>query len=277
MTASASESRVAIGRDRALLWGVTLLGLACAALPKLALIALFSCVVLLISQQRLRAHSPRLVTPLLVVAGLGTVTGLIRFTLTEAIPGILRGGTAAADKAALSKARQVVTAEDALRRGGFMDHDADKIGSAGLIAQLAGFVPLRGAPSLDPAPLSYDASQLVDTALGPAMQSGSHLIIVCIPSAAGGFSADPTAAVDEERAEREYFIYSWPVAIGLGVQNAYAIDQHERIWVSTNTQNGTLRYAGPSFPPPCSAVQDPSNGFTPWENKQPRKELPGDR
>lgn len=277
MTATAPRSKGATRRDQALLWGAGLLGIACAALPKLALIAMFSCVVLLISQQRLRAHSPRLVTPLLVVAGLGTVIGLIRFTLTEAIPGIMRGGTAAADKSALSKARAVVTAEDALRRGAFMDHDTDKIGSAGFIAQLAGLTPLRDAPRMDPAPLSYEANQLVDTAMGPAIQSGSHLIFVCLPTADGGFSADPKAAVDEERAEREYYIYSWPLATGLGVQNAYAIDQHERIWVTPNTDNGTLHYAGPSFPPPCIAVLDPNNGFTPWENKQPRQHLPGDR
>jgi hypothetical protein len=254
-----------------------LLGIASAVLPKLALIALFACVLLLISQQRLRAHWPKLVTPLLGVAIAGTLIGLVRFTLTEAIPGILRGGNAAADKTALSKARQVVTAEDALRRGAFMDHDGDKIGSAGRIAELAGFAPLRGGTRMDPAPLSYDANQLVDTAIGPAIQAGTHLIIVCVPAVGGGFTAAAKDPVDEERAEREYYIYAWPIATGLGVQNAYAIDQHERIWISPNTENGTLHYAGPSFPPPCTAVQDPQNGFTPWQDKQPRDHLPGDR
>jgi hypothetical protein len=264
-------------RDQALLWGALLLGVACAVLPKLALIALFTSVVLLISQQRLRAHSPKLVTPLVSVAVLGTLVGLVRFTLTEAIPGILKGGTAAADKAALSHARQVVTAEDALRRGAFMDPDGDKIGSAGLIAQLAGLVPLRAGPVMDPAALSYVPNQLVDTAIGPAIQDGSHLLIVCLPTTDGAFSAKPDAPIDEERAEREYYIYTWPLATGLGVQSAYALDQHERIWISPNTEGTTLHYAGPSFPPPCNAVKDPSAQFTTWENKQPRKELPGDR
>jgi hypothetical protein len=268
-------------RDQALLWGAVLLGVASAALPKLALIALFACVVLVISQHRLRAQWPNLVTPLVGVSVVGTSIGLVRFTLTEAIPGILRGGNAAADKASLSKARQVVTAEDALRRGAFMDHDGDKIGSAGRIAELAGFAPVRGGPTMDPAPLSYDANQLLDTAIGPALQAGTHLIIVCVPEFGGGFTAAAKDPVDEERAEREYYIYAWPLATGLGVQNAYAIDQHERIWVTPNTEltsdgKSTLRYAGPSFPPPCTAVLDPNNGFTPWENKRAREHLPGD-
>jgi hypothetical protein len=254
-----------------------LLGVACAVLPKLALIAMFLCVVLLISQQRLRAQSPKLATPLIGVAVTGMLIGLVRFTLSEAIPGIMKGGNAASDKAALSKARAVVTAEDALRRGAWMDHDADKIGSAGRIAELAGLVPVRGGATLDPAPLSYDAKQLLDTRDGPAIQAGTHLIRVCLPTPDGGFSADTKAAIDEERAEREYYIYSWPLATGLGVQSAYAIDQHERIWVTPNKDGGTLRYAGPSFPPPCDAVKDPNNRFTPWENKQPRDHLPGDK
>jgi hypothetical protein len=244
--------------------------------PKLALIAMFVCVVLLISLQRLRVRWPQLATPLVTLALLGMLVGLVRFTLTEAIPGIMKGGTAAADKAALSKARQVVAAEDALRRGASMDHDEDKIGSAGRIAELAGFTALRGGVRMDPAPLSYDANQLVDTAMGPAIRAGTHLLIVCLPTPDGGFSAAATAVVDEERAEREYYIYSWPLATGLGVQNAYAIDQHERIWVTPNKDNGTLRYAGPSFPPPCTAVHDPAAGFTTWQDKQPRDELPGD-
>ncbi|HEX2882259.1 MAG TPA: hypothetical protein VHO25_22215, partial [Polyangiaceae bacterium] len=39
---------------------------------------------------------------------------------------------------------------------------------------------------------------------------------------------------------------------------------------STHDGKSTLRYAGPSFPPPCTAVHDPAAQFTPWENKQPR-------
>jgi hypothetical protein len=268
-------------RDQALLWGAVLLGGASVVFPKLALIAMFTGVVLLISQQRLRAQSSKLVTPLTVVAIAGTLIGLVRFTLSEAIPGIMRGGNAAADKAALSKARAVVTAEDALRRGAFMDHDGDKIGSAGRIAELAGLVAVRGGARLAPAPLNYDAKYLVDTAIGPAIQAGTHLILVCVPAPGGGFTAAAKDPVDEERAEREYYVYSWPLATGLGVQNAYALDQHERIWVTPNkdtTSDGksTLRYAGPSFPPPCAAVHDPAAQFTPWENKQPRDHLPGD-
>lgn len=268
-------------RDQALLWGTVVLGVVSVVLQKLAPIAMFACVVLLISQQRLRAQWPKLAPLLIAVAVTGMLIGLVRFTLSEAIPGIMRGGNAASDKAALSKARAVVTAEDALRRGAFMDHDGDKIGSAGRIAELAGLVPVRGGATLDPAPLSYDPKQLVDTAAGPAIQAGTHLIIVCVPAFGGGFTAAAKDPIDEERAEREYYIYSWPLATGLGVQNAYAIDQHERIWVTSNndsTHDGksTLRYAGPSFPPPCTAVHDPAAQFTPWENKQPRDHLPGD-
>lgn len=263
-------------RDRAVLISGSLLGLGAALYPKLALIAFFSCWVTLISRQRQQQLWPKLAPAALLLSVLGSAIGLVRFTLDEAIPGIQKGGNAAADKHALSGARQIVVAEDAMRRGAFIDPDGDGIGSAARIAELSDLRPLRTGSRLDPAPLSYTPEQLLDTAIGSAIESGPYLITVCLPAVDGGFSAREQDAVDEERAEREYYVYAWPRATGLGVQHAYALDQDERIWVSENQENGTLRFAGPGFPPQCNAVTDKVAGFATWQDKKPRPERPGD-
>lgn len=275
-SADASLPALPTARDRAVLISGSLLGLGAALYPKLALIAFFTCWVTLISRQRQRQLWPRLALGALLLSVLGSAVGLVRFTLDEAIPGIQRGGNAAADKHALSGARQIVVAQDALRRGAFLDADGDGIGSAGRIAELADLHPLRSGARLEPAPLSYTPEQLLDTAIGSAIESGPYLLTVCLPTADGGFSARDQDTVDEERAEREYYVYAWPRATGLGVQRAYALDQDERIWVSENRDNGTLRFAGPGFPPQCDAVSDAAAGFQTWQDKKPRPERPGD-
>jgi hypothetical protein len=263
-------------QDRALLWGGAALGAVSTLLPKVALISVFVAWIVIISRQRLRQIWPRLAPFAIAIAVAGSLLGLLRFTLSEAIPGILRGGTYAADKKALSQLRQVVVAQDALRRGAFMDHDGDGVGSAGRIAELAGLAPLRGGGVMDPPALSYKDSQLIDTAIGPAVEVGAYLLVVCLPTADGAWSAQPSLSIDEERAERSYYAYAWPVATGLGVTQVYCTDQHERIWVSANQEAGTLRYAGPGFPPSCNAVLDSATGFEPWMDKQARPSLPGD-
>ncbi|HTM45716.1 MAG TPA: hypothetical protein VL137_12210 [Polyangiaceae bacterium] len=262
--------------DGAVLFGSVFIALACLVFLKLALIAMFITLVAFISRERLRKRWPNLARVALWISVLGSTIGLVRFTLREAIPGILKGGNQAADKYGLSQVRQVVSAEDAMRRGAFMDHDGDGIGSAGRIAELSGLSALRGAARMALPALNYSAAQLVDTKIGPAVQIGAYLLIVCLPTTATNFSASTNTAIDEERAERAYYVYAWPVATGLGVETVYCADQDERIWAYDNHEAGTLHFAGPSFPPDCSSVVDGKLPFEPWMNKQPRKELPGD-
>ena len=79
--------------------------------------------------------------------------------------------------------------------------------------------------------------------------------------------------------ERAYVAYAWPSAAAVGMHDAFFIDEHERILVSTNLQGTEPRYAGPNFPPPCdSALAESTRGdWTPWKGKAPREQLPGDR
>ena len=98
--------------------------------------------------------------------------------------------------------------------------------------------------------------------------------MVCLPAMAGGFSAQPGVAVDEESAERRFLAYAWPMG-SRGPKEVYAVDQHERILVSPNLNAKELRFVGPFHAPSCdAAVTDES--FSAWRGKAPRATLPGD-
>jgi hypothetical protein len=142
----------------------------------------------------------------ILVAALGGVVGLGRFALSKAMLGIVEGDQSAAAFSTLWRLREVVIAEDALRRNGTWDPDGDHVGSAALIGALAGTSELRpGTPSGTPL-LNYAFRENIDTAIGPAARIGGYLVIVCLPTKGGGFTARPTDAIDDEAAERRYVV-----------------------------------------------------------------------
>jgi hypothetical protein len=256
------------------------LGLASVVFTKLALAAGFlSLLGLLALPGRAPAREQRRVIHLLLaLAGVSSTIGIVRFVVREAAPGMVQGGHAATAQHAVSRLRQILFAEDAMRKGAFLDPDQDRIGSAGLLGELTGAVPLRGGARLEPPILSpAHYARFEDTPLGPAALVAGYYFIVCLPAAAGGWTARPGEPIDDELAERRFVAYAWPASGGAGPHAAYFIDEHEKILVSDNLAAGEPRFAGPGFPPPCEAALDQPGDWQPWRGKQPRSQLPGDR
>jgi hypothetical protein len=214
-----------------------------------------------------------------LAAGALALLGAVRFVVIEAVPGMVQGGKAATSRSAISRLREIVFAQDTLRKNALIDPDSDGIGSAAWLGELSGVIGLRGGAALEPPILGQQHRTSVATAIGPAARGAGYLFIVCLPGIDGGWTSRPGAPVDAERAERSYVAYAWPESQSIGVQEAFFTDQHERILVSQNLEGRELRYAGPNFPPACdAALAEPTRReWTPWKGKQPRRHLPGDR
>jgi hypothetical protein len=216
----------------------------------------------------------RLARIAVLAAAVASVTALTRFALTKAIAGITEGGQRAASRSALWRLREVVIAEDAVRKAGLRDPDRDGIGSALLINELAGNSPVRGQSRLEPPLLNYRFRQRAATPLGDAVRIASHFFIVCLPTPSGGWTAEAGVPVDDERAERRFVAYAWPADGEVDVGGVYHIDEHERMLVYDESGE---KYRGASSPPQCdAALGKHRNKWRPWEGKEPRRTLPGD-
>ncbi|HVR20960.1 MAG TPA: hypothetical protein VMS65_14715, partial [Polyangiaceae bacterium] len=138
-----------------------------------------------------------------VVAGVIAFAAIGRFLATEALAGIVQGGTSAAGQRAVSRLREILFAEDSARKIGSWDPDGDGVGSALFLGELTAQDGMRGAARLAP-PLLERYPKLETTDMGSALEIGGFFFAVCLPTITGGLSADPSARVDDERAERRY-------------------------------------------------------------------------
>lgn len=190
--------------------------------------------------------------------------GLVRFMAGDAMRGIVGGGRTAAEQQALSRLRDVLFAQDAMRRAGWIDPDRDGIGSAASLEELCGGPPLRGQPPR-PAPVLH-CGELAPSPLGAAARSGPYLYSVCLPTLGGGWSASG-APVDEEAAERRFLAFAWP-APGTPFTRAFFVDAYENIRVASSSP------AAPGFPTTCAGLE--GLDWQTWRAKKPRPSLPGD-
>jgi len=211
----------------------------------------------------------------LIVAGVAATFGTFRFLVVEAVPGMVDGGTGAAEQRAVSRLREILFAEDALRKNAFIDPDNDRVGSAGFLGELTGEIGVRGHERLAP-PVLESYPSLVDTKIGPGAVVGGYFVIICLPARAGGFTARPEDAVDDERAEREFRAYAWPAERGQGLTLAYFLDEHERILLADSNAAEPRRLVGTDAPPSCDDVAAPAtaNDWRVWRHKKPRTTLP---
>jgi hypothetical protein len=189
---------------------------------------------------------------------------------------MLRAGKANLDKGNVSRLREILFAQDQARERAFVDPDNDGVGSALFIQSLAGVEPPRGSEGRPIRLLDRRFTQLVPTKIGPAASINGYLFSVCVPRHSG-LSAEPNAQVDEERAERQFIAYAWPLAQNIGNAKLFAIDQHERIMESNNRDASGPLFWGPDHPPPCHAWELEKLGMSAWQGKRPRAALPGDR
>ena len=212
---------------------------------------------------------------LLLVAAVASSVGLVRFLIGEAIPGIVAGGNRFTEQRAISRLREVLFAEDTARRIAARDPDRDKVGCALLLGELTGELPVRREQPL-PVALLEGYPRQVETELGPASEIGGYFLIVCLPKRGGGWTARPEDEIDEELAERRFVAYAWPSGSAPGLENAIALDEHERIALAPSKTGLRL---GAAAVPPCDDSLAPAtrNAWTAWRHKQARQTLPGDR
>jgi hypothetical protein len=197
--------------------------------------------------------------------------GLVRFVSGEAMRGIVGGGRGAVEQETVSRLRDVLFAQDAMRRAGWIDPDRDGVGSAALLEELCGGPPLRGQPPRE-TPVLH-CGELASTPLGPAARSGPYLYTLCLPTRAGGWSASAPRAgdpVDDEAAERRFIAFAWPSAES-PFDHAFFIDEHENIRVASLPP----ALPGDRFPTTCAAALERPD-WQPWRGKQPRSSLPGE-
>ncbi len=257
---------------------IALVAVASIWITKLALFAAVAALLGFVSlpaQPRAKVRAWKL---LLALAGACAMFGVFRFLVIEAMPGMVEGGTTAAEQRAVSRLREILFAEDALRRNTFVDPDGDHVGSAEFLGEMTGEIGLRGgAPMATPVLESYP--KLVETRTGPAADVGGFFVLVCLPKQGGGFTARPGDAVDEERAERSFYAYAWPSEGGRGLDTAYFLDEHERILLADSNESGQRRLIGPDAPPTCDDVSAPTTAseWRVWRHKQPRAKLPFDK
>jgi hypothetical protein len=280
--ASPSENRSSARWASLRAAGVCILALAALLFPRMALPAAFLTFLAYLSLPSGEFEQRRIWRATLLVASIASGVALVRFVAREALPGMVAGGNEAQERSAIARLREILFAEDLMRTKAYVDPDHDGVGSAGRIDELAGTSPVRGGRRLQVPPLNPAFGKAEQTRIGPALQTEGYLFVVCVPKRGGGFTARPSDAVDEEKAERRFIAYAWPAAAGRSVGAAYAIDEHERILESSNVEPGKPRephYASPGFPPPCNAAVAPTtrNDWKPWKGKKPRRRLPGDK
>jgi hypothetical protein len=246
-------------------WPLLLVALAVSSAiwPVLGLPAAFLSFLGVLTVPRSGQPGARVARVLTFVAVIASAVGLVRFVVEVAMPGIVRGGRGAAEQRAVSWLRDVLFAEDAMRRAGWIDPDGDGIGSAALLGELCSGDPLRGQSARANAVLT--CGELIETPLGQAARKGGYLFAVCLPLRGGGWSATASPQLDEEAAERSYIAYAWPDGDGR-FADSFFLDQDENIQQLALPEGVVLR---------CDAAHT-LGGWQPWRGKRPRPgPLPG--
>jgi hypothetical protein len=252
--------------------GASALGLASIFFMKLSVFALLALVVATLLQKPEALHKNAR-AGVLVAGAVCTLIGLCRFIVEVAMPGIIAGGATVAVNGAVSKLREIRTAEDALRTHAFWDPDHDGIGSAGTLAELSGTRPLRGVRALEIAPLHPRFGVLAQGTHGDVATVDDYCYVVFVPD-------------DDEQAERRFIAYAWP-SEKRAAGPAVFLDEHEHIYVSEEARYRGLQEM-PAFDAALSssswAANPPADG-TPavdgqrwkvWRKKKPMTSLAGE-
>jgi len=244
--------------------------------PALSVLAILLHVIALAATTRLEPRVRRWVLPLLIVSGLCSAGAMTKFVLSDALTGIIEARGRDSSARAVSILREILFAQDAMRRYAFVDPDGDGVGSAARLGELTGVHGARGEKPLLTPPLEPRLAPGVSTRSGPALEQGGYLFLVCLPGPGGRWAAGPRDPVDDEAAERRFLAYAWPSAAGAPHSAAFFMDEHERILESDNHSGAGLRLVGPASSPACSDALDHPALYHPWRGKKPRPNLPGE-
>ena len=260
------------------------LGVASAAWPMLALPALF---VLLLGALAVPKGGGRRVGIAAVSIGVVfALAGFVRFTVDEAAPGIVEGGRRAMARQSVAHLRRLVFAQDILREQATWDPDGDGIGSAGTLDALVG-APMRGTAERRQLVMRFGEMREVPGARVAVV--GGTVIALYLPAVGGG-ATSLQENIDDERAERRWVAYAWPLSAGPGDSFTLFVDEHERLLVSDNRAAGQGYLGTQRMPAPGAALAGgdfnaatPGAGglggdggvWTAWKGKRPRAKLVG--
>lgn len=261
-------------RHQMLLAGVFALSIVSLWISELALFAAFLTFLTWVSLPELPTIAKRRFRWALLGVFALSLVGLVRFVADYALRGMLTAAKSSVDKDTVSHLREILFAQDYARQRALLDPDGDGIGSALPLQVLTGADPL--APS-NAVILDRRYGTLKSTDVGPAAALQGYLFMICLPTR-DGYSAQPAASVDEERAERQFRALAWPDALsvdGASHGKVFSIDAEERILEFDNRQGQSLIYAGVERPPPCNVVELRGRDFVAWQGKRPRDTLPG--
>jgi len=257
--------------------GAALTGVVSLFFAPLSVLSVLVHVIALAATTRMQEATRRWVRPMLIISGLCSLVGMTRFVLGDALSGIIEARGRDSSARAVSILRELLFAEDAMRRYAFIDPDGDGIGSAGRLGELTGVQGARGGRPLAVPPLAPRLAPGADTRSGPAHEHGGYYFIICLPGPGGSWATSPTDPVDDEAAERRFVAYAWPTSTDAPHKAAYFMDEHERILESANEAGSTLRLAGPALAPACDDALVHPEHWQPWRGKQPRTSLPGEQ
>jgi hypothetical protein len=254
--------------------GVALLALTSLWLSELALFAAFLTFLTWASLPQLGARERRRWLWALAAVALVCTVGLTRFVSRYALLGMTNASKRSVDKEIVSRLREILFAQDYARERALIDPDGDGIGGAVALPGLVGTTPLRPPANTRVELLDRRYINVRTTREGPASALNGYLFMVCLPEGKG-WSAAPTARIDEERAEREFLALAWPDGEGTSHGKVFSIDAAERILEFSNRSERGLVYSGVSAPPACDVTTRGAHAFVAWQGKAPRDHLPG--
>jgi hypothetical protein len=268
---------------------IAALGVVSVVVTKLAIPAMMSAIIVFLTIKRGTPGLPKVARAALMVSAPFILVAVVRFVIVDAMPGILEGSRKGLTTRAIAALREIRFTQDVLREQAFIDPDKDGVGSAGFLEEISGHRKLRGRMEAPPG-LIQRFPKFELSPFGPFTVYAGYGFIVYLPTPSGEATAQPDQPVDEERAERRYLAYAWPMVVNVdGEHPAIHLDQHERIWI---TDNKDRRYVGAEKPPPWNAAlprpsvdavpegdevtgQD-GGAWRPWKGKAARDVLPGD-
>lgn len=277
-----------------------LLGILCSVFPKLAIPAMMLGIISYLAIPK--KDSERFLKQaalfkagrvLMLLAVPCILVGLFRFAIVEAMPGIIEAGREALTTRAIAALREIRFSQDLMREQHYADHDDDGIGSAGTLAELCAVEPLRAGklPSRLVQRFSvFDKSKSPGSEGAVFARYAGYGFIIYVPTLDGKASAIVKGkSVDDEKAERRFVAYAWPLDEGHGEHPVLFLDEHERIYMSDNVAQ---RYRGSEVVPKFDAalgessidfVHDGSEVkgqdgalWKVWKDKKPLEKLAGD-
>lgn len=256
---------------------VALTGVTSLILLPLSVLSVLLHVIALAATTRMPSVLVRWVRPMLFVTGVCSLVGMTRFVLSDALTGIVEARGRDSSARAVSILREILFAEDAMRRYAFIDPDGDGVGSAGRLGELTGVHGARQGRPLETPPLAPRLAPGASTRSGPAYEHGGYFFLVCLPGPGGTWATTPRDPVDDEAAERRFLAYAWPTTADAPHSAAFFMDEHERILESSEQISGVPRLVGPMSAPSCDDALRHPEFWRPWRGKQPRTTLPGER